>query len=50
MIITEPKGRFMEKKKDLALQSVQSYIVEIRGVQVILDAELPLYMEWKQRG
>ncbi len=28
----------MENKKDLALQSVQSLIVEVRGVQVILDA------------
>ena len=30
----------MENKKDLALQSVQSLIVEIRGVQVILDADI----------
>lgn len=30
----------MESKKDLALQSVQSLIVEIRGVQVILDADI----------
>ena len=30
----------MEIKKDLALQSVQSLIVEIRGVQVILDADI----------
>lgn len=30
----------MENKKDLALQSVQSLIVEIRCVQVILDADI----------
>lgn len=30
----------MENKKDLALQSVQSLIVEVRGVQVILDADI----------
>ena len=35
-----PKSKFMENKKDLALQSVQSLIVEIRGVQVILDADI----------
>ncbi|MBQ8222114.1 MAG: ORF6N domain-containing protein [Bacteroidales bacterium] len=30
----------MKTKNDLALQSVQSFIVEIRGVQVILDADI----------
>ena len=30
----------MNNRKELALQSVQSYIVEIRGFQVIIDADI----------